>query len=593
MEFQVLKLDGLMKQYRPITFIISKDEFFYKKKKNTNNFQTYHISYLNEIYVEKQVKQKSQYNLIIEINNKFMKKKKGKKDNKIIKLTMKDDKSANILSNIKKILNVKRLQYDMNLFLYNYRQKMDNIFNNDIFNIIKDEKAIFNIKNSFMEKIEKKYDKEKINDLLKEKLNNFIKFLNQSNLDISLLDEDIIKKIREIINGTFILENEENNNEDVLKEFKNIETFYKIYLNLIKLFTQIKYGYILKRFKQYDKKYLFEYQKINMNQKYKKINDDEIKIKTNINSLDNIEETKIIYSDIDKDINDKDNKNEINENDIDSKIIEKKEQNKLIQTKMLGGLTSNSKMKDNLKRIILKQNKKLYLCIKCNSLLVKTLLDKSNCNFDKTCTNRSFFYCKKCKLHLCTKCIVYQRGMKCSKNHKYFQKPMNSKEELVCLICGNSKNFPFYECKHCNEQICSECSVGSSTREYTCHNCNNELTWKKCIYTTCDRCRKLTDCFFNCLCCDYSICINCTSLPNNYCGAMHKLEEINLMDNYFYNDNINDENVKLNNTYCFNYEVLFYGKCSWCNKTIGRSKIWACLRCSLFICDNCIKRSSE
>ena len=119
MEFQVLKLDGLMKQYRPITFIISKDEFFYKKKKNTNNFQTYHISYLNEIYVEKQVKQKSQYNLIIEINNKFMKKKKGKKNNKIIKLSTKDDKNANILSNIKKILNVKRLQYDMNLFLYN------------------------------------------------------------------------------------------------------------------------------------------------------------------------------------------------------------------------------------------------------------------------------------------------------------------------------------------------------------------------------------------------------------------------------------------------------------------------------------------
>ena len=589
MEFQVLKSDGLMKQYRPITFIIGNDEFFYKKKKKNQNFQTYHISYLKEIYIEKQVKEKSQYSLIIEINNKFIKKKKDAKNLKIIKLAMKDDKNTNILSNIKAILNVKRLQYDMNLFLYNYIQKMDGNFNKDIFNKIKDEKAIFNIKSSIMEKVEKNYDKEKINDLLKEKLNNFIKFLNQRNLDISLLDEDIIKKIREIINGTFILENEENNNEDDLKEFKNIEQFYKIYINLIKLFTQIKFCYILKRFNQYDKKHLFEYQKVNNI----KINDEEKneEIILKVNSLDNIEEKKYIHSDID--INDNENKNEINENDIDSKITEKKEQNKLIQTKMLDGLNSNSKMKDNLKKIIIKQNKKLYLCLKCNSLLEKTLLDKSNCNFDKTCTNRSFFYCKKCKLHLCTKCIVYQRGMKCSKNHKYFQKPMNSKEELVCLICGNSKNFPFYECKHCNEQICSMCSVRTSTREYSCHNCNNELTWKKCNYTTCDRCRKLTDCFFNCIFCDYSICINCTSLPNNHCGAMHKLEEFNLMDNYFYKDNINEENVKLNNSYCFNYEVLFYGKCSWCNKTIGRSKIWACLRCSLFICDKCIKRSSE
>lgn len=63
----------------------------------------------------------------------------------------------------------------------------------------------------------KKIDKEKINDLLQDKLNNFIKALNQHNFDVDLLDEDILKKIREIINGSFILDNDEINNDDNLK----------------------------------------------------------------------------------------------------------------------------------------------------------------------------------------------------------------------------------------------------------------------------------------------------------------------------------------------------------------------------------------
>ena len=248
-------------------------------------------------------------------------------------------------------------------------------------------------------------------------------------------------------------------------------------------------------------------------------------------------------------------------------------------------------MKDNLKKLLLKQNIKLYLCIKCNSLLEKTKLKDSNCDFDKSCTDRSFFYCKKCKLHLCTKCITYQRGMKCSQNHNYFQRSMNSKEIINCFICNKTNNFPYYECKHCKEQICSECTMGSSVRQYSCFNCNNELIWKKCIYTNCDRCHKLTDCFFNCVCCDYSMCIKCMNLPNNYCGGMHKIEEINLLENYCYKDKKNEEeNTTFNNKYCFNYEVLFYGKCSLCNKTIGKTKIWACLRCSLFLCDKCIKK---
>ena len=232
-------------------------------------------------------------------------------------------------------------------------------------------------------------------------------------------------------------------------------------------------------------------------------------------------------------------------------------------------------MKENLKNMILSQNKKLYFCIRCNSLIEKTLLDKSNCNFDKLCTNRSFFYCKKCKLHLCIKCVVYQRGMKCSKNHKYFQKTVNTNEEIKCFICNKANNFPYYECKHCKEQICSDCASDSSTRQNSCFNCNNELTWRKCIYTKCNRCNKICDCFFYCICDDYSICINCSNLPKKMCGALHKLEEIDLMENYCFTDKINQE--KLNNIYCYNYEFLFNGKCSWCNSNMGKKKIWACL----------------
>jgi hypothetical protein len=507
---------------------------------------------------------------------------------------MKDDKNTNILSEIKKALNVKRLQYDMNLFLFNWKQKTNAAINKDKLNELKDTKQIYNIKHSLMENMEKKINKDILNEFFQDKLNNFIKLLNQNNLDINLLDEDIIVKIKEIINGSFILQNEEYHNEDKnLKKFEDINNCNNIYLNLIKLFTQIKFCYILKRFKNYDKQYLLETQKYNINKnKNGEKENEEININNSkilFNPNEDIDEMKILHSDTT--IEENENENQIKGDDIDLKISKKKDYNDRIQSRILAGLNSNTKMKENLKNMILSQNKKLYFCIRCNSLIDKTLLDKSNCNFDKLCTNRSFFYCKKCKLHLCTKCVVYQRGMKCSKNHKYFQKTINTNEEIKCFICNKANNFPYYECKHCKEQICSDCASDSSTRQNSCFNCNNELTWRKCIYTKCNRCNKICDCFFYCICDDYSICINCSNLPKKMCGALHKLEEIDLMENYCSTDQINQE--KINKIYCYNYEVLFNGKCSWCNSTIGKIKIWACLRCSLFLCDKCVKRNND
>ncbi len=275
------------------------------------------------------------------------------------------------------------------------------------------------------------------------------------------------------------------------------------------MFTQIKFCYILKRFKQYDKKYLLENKICNS---YKNKNNEDNK---NIDSLFNPNDSKeeIIYVHSNTYVNNI-NENEIKKDDnIDVRISKKKEQNERIQTRILAGLNSNSKMKENLKNLILSQNKKLYFCIKCNSLIEKSLLDKSNCYFDKSCTNRSFFYCKRCKLHLCTKCISYQRGKKCSKNHKYFQKPINAKEDIKCFLCNKLNIFPYYECKYCKEQICSDCIAGIPESQHSCFNCNSEIYWRKSIYTACERCQKLSDCFYYCIFCDYSICINCTGLP--------------------------------------------------------------------------------
>lgn len=589
MEFNVLKSGGLVKQYSSVIFTVQNDEFYYKKKKNDDKLRKYHISYLNEVYIQKQIKEKPEYVLMLEIDIKNINKKKKDQKTKIIKLAMKDDKNTETLSDIKKILNVKRLQYDMNLFLFNWKQKTNKEIDKDKLNKFKDVKQIYNIKKSLMENIEKKIDKNKLNELFQDKLNNFVKLLNQENLNISLLNEDIIIKIKEIINGSFISE-EEAHFDNNLKNFEEIDINNNIYLNLIKLFTQIKFCYVLKRFKYYDKKFLLE------SQQYNTIQSKNTKIEKKESIIDN---SKSLFSPnesaediiINSNIIEENEKQIKEEENIDVKISKKKEQNDRIQSRILAGLNSITKMKENLKNMILSQNQKLYFCIKCNSLIQKSLLDKSNCNFDKTCTSRSFFYCKKCKLHLCTKCVVYQRGMKCSKNHKYFQKPVNTNEEIKCFLCNKTNNFPYYECKYCKEQICSDCASNASTRQNSCFNCNNELSWRKCVYTSCNRCNKLSDCFYYCICCDYFICINCSNLPKNVCGALHKLEEIDLMKNYCFTDTLNQENY--NKYYCYNYEVLFSGKCCCCNSTVGKKKIWACLRCSLFLCSKCVKKNNE
>lgn len=562
MEFNILKQSGgLVKQFNPTIFFIDEDEFYYKKKKNDENYKRFHISYLKEVYIQKQIKEKPDYILIIDLFENIQNNKKET----LIKLAEKDGFSET-LSQIKKILNVKRLQYDLNIFLYKYKEKMEFLLNNNpIITKFEDESKtnIDKIKNALKKNEYMTKNIDAINSLFNEKLNNFVKLLNQNDINANLMEEETINKIKILLSNNFDFQDAKKSN----KNFDELEKFKNIYLNLIKLFSQIKFCFILKKFKFCDKKYLLEFQKAN-------------KI-----SKSNISKEELSLND-EKDGNEIIEENDANQNkdNIENRISKKKEQNEAYKSRILSALNSNTKMKDNLKNMILTQNKKLFFCLVCNTLLEKTLLDKATCNFDSKCTSRSFFFCKKCKIHFCTKCIIYQRGLKCFQNHKYFPKPINANEDTKCFLCNKSKVFPYYECKYCKEQICSECSDGVNIRQNSCQNCNNELNWKKCLFTECDKCHKLSECFYFCICCDNSICLNCSNNPKGKCGALHDLEKIEF--------NL-DEPDKYKKRFCDNYEILIDGKCSLCNITVGKTPMWACLRCSLFLCDKCFKKIDE
>jgi hypothetical protein len=562
MEFNILKQSGgLVKQFNPTIFFIDEDEFYYKKKKNDENYKRFHISYLKEVYIQKQIKEKPDYILIIDLFENIQNNKKET----LIKLAEKDGFSET-LSQIKKILNVKRLQYDLNIFLYKYKEKMEFLLNNNpIITKFEDESKtnIDKIKNALKKNEYMTKNIDAINSLFNEKLNNFVKLLNQNDINANLMEEETINKIKILLSNNFDFQDAKKSN----KNFDELEKFKNIYLNLIKLFSQIKFCFILKKFKFCDKKYLLEFQKANKISK-SNISKEELSLNDENDGNEIIEE------------------NDANQNkdNIENRISKKKEQNEAYKSRILSALNSNTKMKDNLKNMILTQNKKLFFCLVCNTLLEKTLLDKATCNFDSKCTSRSFFFCKKCKIHFCTKCIIYQRGLKCFQNHKYFPKPINANEDTKCFLCNKSKVFPYYECKYCKEQICSECSDGVNIRQNSCQNCNNELNWKKCLFTECDKCHKLSECFYFCICCDNSICLNCSNNPKGKCGALHDLEKIEF--------NL-DEPDKYKKRFCDNYEILIDGKCSLCNITVGKTPMWACLRCSLFLCDKCFKKIDE
>ena len=56
----------------------------------------------------------------------------------------------------------------------------------------------------------------------------------------------------------------------------------------------------------------------------------------------------------------------------------------------------------------------------------------------------------------------------------------------------------FYVCAHCNEEIYQNCSNGVKEKERSCYICNYELTWKKSIYSQCNKCNNYSHCYWSC-----------------------------------------------------------------------------------------------
>ena len=257
MKFKVSKPSGgLLNQNKPVIFQIEKDEFFFKKKESEENFKRYHISYLNEVYIEGNPKDNTEFILNIGLYNKNITNKKEDKDIEIVKIYPQEKKDNPILSEIKKVLNIKKLQYDLNLFLLNYKQLIGNSLKSEQLKEVESKinnKSQSNELNENIKKtLEQKNIKEKLNTLFSSKLNDFIEKLNKENFDITLLDDNSINKCKELINGNLSNELIEIKSLNVLTE-QDINKLNFIYSNLLKLLKQIRFCFILKRFKMSDK----------------------------------------------------------------------------------------------------------------------------------------------------------------------------------------------------------------------------------------------------------------------------------------------------------------------------------------------------
>ena len=566
MEYKVLRYGGIMKKtFYPVLLLIHNDELEIKKEKDKEMPIIYHIKDLLESFVEEKNILNRKYVLIIKLKDLSIKEKI-----KEIMISTDKENSVPILSEIKNLINYTKIEYTLNLRLFNLKQIIKN--NQDIdshFNEYKvknknynEETTYVDIKTKLLENLKNKNLLSKTSNLLNGELNTFINKINElnsKNYDTfnQILDGSLLK----VINDWNENKNNSNNNiiidnaENKIFNFDNLLKGKKYYLDCLKLLILCKNKLIKKKFKV-----------------------DSLKYNENVS-------IPIIAKDPrNQSIDDnKDNQNNDNKNNIIDNNDSQKNKNEELKNKMLIKLNENSKKKETLKNFIMTHYLKLYTCIICNYLLKRTQLQEANCKFDSLCTNRSYFYCKKCKTHFCTKCIIYQRGLKCGKNHSFFPMMVDTTKKINCYICDMTDNFPYYECKFCNEKICSDCATDMNMKENCCFNCNNELCWGRGVYSNCNKCGIFGECFYFCIFCDYNLCLRCYKLPNKKCGAFHELKLVDV------------EKEKLNETGKFinSFLVKFNGKCSLCSGTIGCNKVWSCLRCSLFLCDKCVQKQNE
>jgi len=164
--YELEKFSGGIKKWKKKYIIISKDEISYSNINDKNNIiNKFHFSLIKKILI---VQNTIKPFLLIEINT-----------NHLMKLST-DEQNYSVLNDIKNILNVKKIEYFINICRHLYTLEIMKCFNVKEFQI-----NISNyISNSSYNDIKKSFEKnkEKINDLSNRiipKYNQFIDFINQ------------------------------------------------------------------------------------------------------------------------------------------------------------------------------------------------------------------------------------------------------------------------------------------------------------------------------------------------------------------------------------------------------------------------------
>ena len=164
--YELEKFSGGIKKWKKKYIIISKDEISYSNINDKNNIiNKFHFSLIKKILI---VQNTTKPFLLIEINT-----------NHLMKLST-DEQNYSVLNDIKNILNVKKIEYFINICRHLYTLEIMKCFNVKEFQI-----NISNyISNSSYNDIKKSFEKnkEKINDLSNRiipKYNQFIDFINQ------------------------------------------------------------------------------------------------------------------------------------------------------------------------------------------------------------------------------------------------------------------------------------------------------------------------------------------------------------------------------------------------------------------------------
>ena len=248
----------------------------------------------------------------------------------------------------------------------------------------------------------------------------------------------------------------------------------------------------------------------------------------------------------------------------------------------------NKKLLLNLKYFIVKNNYQLYICFRCGNILQKTNKQISTCNVDNKCFSTSYFYCKKCCIHFCSYCINYPLNLKCIYNHTLTKNNIDNDEKAKCDLCNkiDSQN-KFYYCEKCDDVfLCEGCYEETTKKKnlmnYKCCFCGEFLFWRRGLKKKCNKCEKVSNCFWFCFFCKKYFCIKCYYIKISKCGLMHQLKEIYL-DAYKTNNNFQ---TKTFHDLITNNILLTRTNCDIC-KNIFFSRFFYCARCNLIKCLNC------